>query len=75
MKVMKKYLIYVTYNLNGNVVYEVETDDIFHVIGRMHYCSIERIDYSQFVTDEPFRREYWKEQNVKIRECPKKWLE
>lgn len=75
IKAMKKYLIYVRYNLSGNAVYEVETDDIFHVIGRMHYCSLERIDYFQFVTDEQFRRDFWKEQNVKIRKCSKKWLE
>lgn len=74
MKVMKKYLIYVRYDISGNAVYEVETDDIFHVIGRMHYYSMERIDYFQFVDDEQFRRDYWKEQNVKIIKCPKKWL-
>lgn len=69
-----KYLIYAKYNLSGNCIYEVETDDIFHVIGRMHYCAPERIDFFQFVEDAEFRRDYWKEEGVKIQKCPDKWL-
>ena len=37
-----KYLLYVKYNLSGFAVYEVETDDIFHVMGRAMYCSDEK---------------------------------
>lgn len=70
---MKKYLIYVIYSLSGRAVYEVETSDIFHVIGKMHYYAPERIDYFQFVEDIQFRRNFWKENNVKIREVPDKW--
>lgn len=72
---MKKYLVYVTYSLSSLSVYSVETDDIFHVIGKMHYCSTELIKFFSFVGDTQYRREFWKEQNVEIRECPKKWLE
>ena len=75
IKAMKKYLLYVRYSLSGLAVYAVETDDIFHVIGRAHYCSDELIKTFQFVEDEQFRRDFWKEQNVKLRECPKKWIE
>lgn len=73
-KIMKKYLLYVRYSLSGLSVYFVETDDIFHVIGKAHYCSDELIKFFNFVEDAPVRREFWKEQNVEIRECPKKWL-
>lgn len=51
----------------------METNDIFHVIGRMHYCSPERIDYFQFVEDSQFRRNFWEEENIKISEVPTKW--
>lgn len=71
---MKKYLLYVRYSLSGFSVYSVETDDIFHVIGKAHYCSDELIKFLSFVEDTPVRREFWKEQSVEIRECPKKWL-
>lgn len=71
---MKKYLLYVRYSLSGLSVYSVETDDIFHVIGKMHYCSTELIKFFSFVEDTQSRREFWKEQNVEIRECPEKWL-
>lgn len=70
---MKKYLIYVRQSLSGLTVYEVETSDIFHVIGKMFYCASERIDYFQFVEDTQVRRNFWKENNKKIREVPDKW--
>lgn len=73
-KIMKKYLLYVRYSLSGLAVYAVKTDDIFHVSGRAHYCSDEHIKTFYFVEDTPVRREFWKEQNVEIRECPEKWL-
>lgn len=68
-----KYLLYVQYNLSGFAVYEIEADDIFHVMGRAMYCSDEKIDRFDFVEDTQFRREYWKEQNMKIQKCPFKW--
>lgn len=70
----KKYLIYARYSLSGFSVYSVETDDIFHVIGKMHYYSSELIKYFTFTEDEPRRREFWKEENIEIRECPRKWV-
>lgn len=68
-----KYLLYVKYNLSGLVVYEVETDDIFHVMGRAMYCADEKIDRFTFVEDTQFRREFWASENKKIRECPFTW--
>lgn len=70
---MKNYLIYVRYSLSGVAVYEVETDDIYHVIGKMYYYSPERIDYFEFMEYTHFRRNFWEDQNVEIRKAPNKW--
>lgn len=51
---MKKYLLAVRYALSGLRVYEVETDNIYRIIGKMICTSIEhivRIDYSQFTLE------------------------
>lgn len=63
---MKKWLLYVRYNLSGLVVYSVETDDILHCIGALYYTSFEKIER---VTAVPFtdrREQFWHEQNKNI---------
>lgn len=63
---MKKYLLKVRYALSGLRVYEVETDNIYRIIGKIICTSIEhivRIDFSQFT---PERLQYWIDEGFKI---------
>ena len=63
---MKKYLLKVRYALSGLRVYEVETDNIYRIIGKMICTSmehIERIDYSRFTLE---RLQYWIDEGFKI---------
>ena len=63
---MKKYLLKVRYALSGMRVYEVETDNIYRIIGKMICTSmehIERIDYSRFTLE---RLQYWIDEGFKI---------
>lgn len=63
---MKKYLLKVRYALSGLRVYEVETDNIYRIIGKMVCTSmehIERIDYSRFTLE---RLQYWIDEGFKI---------
>lgn len=56
---MKKYLLMVRYALSGLRVYEVETDNIYRIIGKMICASMEhiaRIDFSQYTLE---RLQYW----------------
>lgn len=56
---MKKYLLKVRYALSGLRVYEVETDNIYRIIGKMICTSMEhidRIDFSQYTLE---RLQYW----------------
>lgn len=69
-----KYLLYIRYSLSGLSVYEAETEDIFHVIGKAHYCAPEQITWFQFVKDEQFRRDFWKDHGHTIKKVPDKWL-
>lgn len=71
---MVKYLLYIRYALSGQKVYEVETSDIYHVIGRAFCCSIEKIEWVNFVIDESIHREFWAEEGITIRPCPRGWL-
>lgn len=70
---MGEYLLYVRYAISGLAVYEVKTDDIFHIIGKAHYYSPERINWFQFVEDTPSRREFWAQQGRAIERAPHKW--
>ena len=63
---MKKYLLNVRHALPGLRVYEVETDNIYRIIGKMICTSmehIERIDYSRFTLE---RLQYWIDEGFKI---------
>ena len=54
---MKQYLVKVRYALSGLVVYEVETDNIYRVIGKLVVTSIEhieRIDYSRCTPEKQY---------------------
>lgn len=65
---MKKYILKVRYALSGLRVYEVETDNIYRIIGKMICTSmehIERIDYSRFTLE---RLQYWIDEGFKINE-------
>lgn len=54
--------------MSGLRVYEVETDNIYRIIGKM-YCTsmehIERIDFSQFTLE---RLQYWIDEGFEIKE-------
>lgn len=63
---MKKYLLKVRYALSGLRVYEVETDNIYRIIGKICCTSLERIDridYSQFTLE---RVQYWIDEGFEI---------
>ncbi len=63
---MKKYLLKVRYALSGLRVYEVETDNIYRIIGKIICTSMEhivRIDFSQFTLE---RLQYWIDEGFKI---------
>ena len=63
---MKQYLVKVRYALSGLVVYEVETDNIYRVIGKLVVTStehIERIDYSRCTFE---REQFWIDKGYKI---------
>ena len=63
---MKKYLLKVRYAMSGLRVYEVETDNIYRIIGKMICTSmehIERIDFSRFTLE---RLQYWIDEGFKI---------
>ena len=63
---MKKYLLKVRYALSGLRVYEVETDNIYRIIGKIICTSMEhivRIDFSKFT---PERLQYWIDEGFKI---------
>lgn len=63
---MKKYILKVRYALSGLRVYEVETDNIYRIIGKMICTSmehIERIDYSRFTLE---RLQYYIDEGFKI---------
>lgn len=63
---MKKWLLYVRYNLSGLKVYSVETDDLFRCIGHLYSTSIEKIDRVDYVLDNPARRELWAANGTEI---------
>lgn len=63
---MKKYLLKVRYALSGLRVYEVETDNIYRIIGKMICTSMEhidRIDFSQYTLE---RLQYWIDEGFEI---------
>lgn len=65
---MKKYLLKVRYALSGLRVYEVETDNIYRIIGKIICTSMEhivRIDFSQFTLEG---LQYWIDEGFEINE-------
>ena len=63
---MKKWLLYVRYNLSGLFVYSVETDDILHCLGALYYTSFEKIDRATVVPYTDRREQFWHDQNKTI---------
>lgn len=70
---MKDYLFYVRYNMSGLYVYHCKTDDPFHVIGEMYFRSLEAIDRCNYVEQTDSRLEFFKKENVEIREWKNKY--
>lgn len=71
----KIYLIYVRYALSGIQIYKIETNDIYHVIGKLYCNSIEQIQRINYNTYTETRREYWTTQGLSITTLSKKWCE
>ena len=68
---MKKYFLYVwKYNNMKNdydlYVYFVETEDIFHTMGEMFFCSFEHIQNINFVNYTEETENYLLSQGLKI---------
>lgn len=70
---MKEYLIYVNYSLSGLCIYKVTTQDIFHDIGVLMYCSSEMVKFFTFVECTSGRLEYWKALKKVIYDYPERW--
>lgn len=61
-----RYLIYVRTSISGLHVFEVETDDLYHVVGVLVLESIEhieRIDYNEYTEA---RALFWVQQGYNI---------
>lgn len=70
---MKRYLVYVRqYDIMINdyrlKVYDVFTDDIFRVIGKMYYEAFERIARVTFKEWAQFRVDFFTERGITV--CP-----
>ena len=69
------YLFYVRYALSGLTVYRCKTNDPSHVTGEKVYRSLEYIDYLTFGKETKSITDYWKENDIEIKEFVLKYDE
>lgn len=67
----KTYLIYVRYALSGLRIYKIETNDIYHIIGKLYCNSIERIERVDYNIYTENRYQFWKNADFNIVTLPK----
>lgn len=63
---MKTYLVKVRYALTGLLVYKVETEDLYHDVGKLVLRSIEKIEDIRYSDWTQEREDFWIENGYTI---------
>lgn len=68
---MKTFLLYVRkYDISINntklIVYKIETDSIYRIIGKMYSTSIEKIERIDYILWTKEKESFWNERGVTV---------